>query len=260
MPTMTGFVLDCRVLGPLRVDRGGVEVPVAGQVVGRVLAALSTTAGVPMDDDVLAEVVWGDEQPVKVAHSLRVAVCRLRGKLGPDCVLRTPGGYALSIPAERVDHHRFVESVSTGLRCQQERDAAGAVRAFESALELWRGRPWPELGESELVTLARMRLEELRLVAVEELQAARLVTGDFGTALAALREAVADTPYRERRWELLATGLCSIGQPTRALAELRRVRRLLADDLGIDPGPALQALERRIHPAPTRHPPTWRWR
>jgi DNA-binding SARP family transcriptional activator len=260
MPTMTGSVLDCRVLGPLQVDCGGVEVPVAGHVAGRVLAALSTTAGVPMGDEVLAEVVWGDDLPAKVAHSLRVAVCRLRGKLGPDCVLRTPGGYAFSIPAERLDHHRFVELVSTGLRCQREQDARGAVRAFESALRLWRGRPWPELGEAELVTLARMRLEELRLVAVEELQAARLVTGDIGTALAALREAVADTPYRERRWELLATCLCASGQPTRALSELRRVRRLLADDLGIDPGPALQALERRIQPTSPRHPPTWRWR
>jgi DNA-binding SARP family transcriptional activator len=260
MPTMTRSALDCRVLGPLQVDVGGVAVPVAGQVAGRLLAALSTTGGAPLDDEVLAEVLWGDEQPVRVAHSLRVAVCRLRGKLGQDCVLRTPGGYALAIPAERVDQHRFVELVSTGLRCQQERDATGAVRAFESGLELWRGRPWPELGESDLVTLARMRLEELRLVAVEELQAARLVTGDFGTAVAALREAVVDTPYRERRWELLATALCAIGQPTRALAELRRVRHLLADNLGIDPGPALQALEHRIHPTSPRHPPTWRWR
>jgi DNA-binding SARP family transcriptional activator len=255
---VTGGVVECRVLGPLRVDRGGVEVSVAGQVAGRVLAALSTTTGVPMADGVLAEVVWGDELPGQVAHSLRVAVSRLRGKLGTDCVLRTSGGYAFSIPAERVDHHRFVESVGCGLRCQRVGDAAGAVRAFEEALGLWRGRPWPELGESEVVTLARMRLEELRLVAVEELQAARLVTGDFGTAIAALRGAVADTPYRERRWELLATGLCLIGQPARARTELHRVRHLLAEDLGIDPGPALRTLEHRIQP--TRHQPTWRWR
>jgi DNA-binding SARP family transcriptional activator len=261
---VTRGLVECRVLGPLRVDRGGVEVPVAGQVAGRVLAALSTAAGVPMADDVLAEVVWGDELPGQVAHSLRVAVSRLRGKLGTDCVLRTSGGYAISIPAERVDHHRFADSVGRGLRCQRDGDAAGAVRAFEGALGLWRGRPWPELGESsEVVTLARMRLEELRLVAVEELQAARLVTGDFGTAIAALRGAVAETPYRERRWELLATGLCLIGQPARARTELLRIRHLLAEDLGIDPGPALRSLEHRIPPTlhqPTRHQPTWRWR
>jgi DNA-binding SARP family transcriptional activator len=260
MPTMTRDVLECRVLGPLQVDNGGIAVPVAGQVAGRVLAALSTTAGTPMGDEVLAEAVWGDELPAQITHSLRVAVSRLRGKLGPDCVRRTPAGYALSIPAERVDHLRFVDSVSTGLRCQRRRDAAGAVRAYESALMLWRGRPWPELGDSDLVTRARLRLEELRLVAVEELQAARLDTGDFGTALVALRAAVAATPYRERRWELLATGLCMIGQPVGARTELRRIRDLLADDLGIDPGPALQALERRIRPAPTRHQPSWRWR
>ena len=82
----TWGVLECRVLGPLQVDRGGVEVSVAGQVAGRVLAALSTTAGVPMDDEVLAEVVWGDQLPGQIGHSLRVVVSRLRGKLGTDRV------------------------------------------------------------------------------------------------------------------------------------------------------------------------------
>lgn len=139
-------------------------------------------------------------------------------------------------------------------------DAVGAVASLESALELWRGTPWIDLEESPLILPARARLEELRQVAVEELQAARLMLGRAMEAVAALQQAVAESPYRERRWELLALGLCQAGLPERAIAELGRVRQLLADDVGLDPGPSLCALENQLHRRPRVSARSGRWR
>src|SRR5204863_8420552 len=94
-------------------------------------------------------------------------------------------------------------------------------------------------------TAARARLAELREVAVEERLAAHLDAGDAPTAVAELEPAVHDAPFRERRWALLVTGLYRCGRQRQALAVLLRVRQLLADELGIDPGPELPRLERR---------------
>jgi DNA-binding SARP family transcriptional activator len=81
---------------------------------------------------------------------------------------------------------------------------------------------------------------------LEELEAARLATGNAWPAAESLTQLVADSPYRERRWELLALALCQAGHPDRAAAELRRYRRLLAENYGLDPGPTLAALEQRV--------------
>ncbi|MFB6721525.1 BTAD domain-containing putative transcriptional regulator [Kribbella sp. NPDC056345] len=237
-------MLLCRDLGPLVVELDGLTVDVGGRVPHRLLAALACADGAPVPDDLLAEQVWGDNLPAAVPNSLRVVVSRLRAALGPAghrYIDRTPSGYALT--AGRTDHAAFTELVEQALAQQVSGERISTLLA---ALDLWRGEPWPELAESVSAAGGRSRLIEWQQLAVEELAAARLAIGSTTEAVTLLTEAVAEAPFRERRWELLALGLYRSGRQAQALAELRRVRALLIDELGIEPGPALRELERRM--------------
>ncbi|MBB6373918.1 putative ATPase/DNA-binding SARP family transcriptional activator [Pseudonocardia eucalypti] len=237
------------MLGPLQVEVDGEPASLGGPGQRRLLSALLAAGGQPMPDTSLAELVWGADAPPVINGALQVSVSRLRSALGPkarDRLARTALGYRFAVAAEQTDAGRFTQLVSEGDRLRSAGDPAGAVRAYREALPLWRGEPWSELGASTATEGPRAKLAELREVAVEELQAARLATGDTAGAVAALTEAVAASPYRERRWELLILGLYRAGRQGHALAELRRVRELLADELGVDPGPGLRELERRL--------------
>jgi predicted ATPase len=136
--------------------------------------------------------------------------------------------------------------VEDGRTLLADGDAASALRVLTEALTLWRGEPYADLPASPVVEAARGRLEELREVAVDERLAARLATGEAALAVSELGAAVQASPYRERRWALLILGLYRTGRQADALATLRRVRALLAEELGIDPGAELQELERRV--------------
>lgn len=239
----------CRILGPCAVEVGGIGIDLGGPVPRRVVSGLSIADGAPVDDRVLAEYVWAEDQPSNAVNALRVVVSRLRSALGAEArgiIERTHAGYRLALDSDQTDHGRFAELVDRGRALLADGMAAESAQAFRTALELWRGDPWTDLGHTVAAAGARARLSELRAVATEELQAARLACGDTSAAVADLTEAVAEMPYRERRWELLALGLYRSGRQGHALAELRRVRELLVDELGVDPGPALRDLERRM--------------
>jgi predicted ATPase/DNA-binding SARP family transcriptional activator len=241
--------LFCRVLGPVEVEIEGALVDLGGPTPRRLVAAMLSAEGASVSDAVLAQLTWDGSPPGDGFDSLRVLVSRLRSVLGPvgrGLVQRVGSGYRLAVAAESTDHGRFVRLVDDGARLLGDGAAAEAARAFESALLLWRGQPWVELGDALPAEGARVRLLEQREVAVEELQAARLELGDTAAAVAALSEAVIEKPYRERRWELLALGLYRAGRQGHALAELRRVRQLLGDELGTEPGLALREIERRM--------------
>lgn len=159
----------------------------------------------------------------------------------------------LSSPAPKMamysrcpDHGRLGALVSAGVNELRHGAAESDGQLLEAALQLWRGEPWQDLGDCVEISAARQRLTGLRDVAAEELQSARLACGDPMRAAAELREAVMQAPYRERRWELLALALYRSGRQGQALAELRRVRELLIEDLGVEPGAALRALEQRM--------------
>ncbi|MEC3954399.1 BTAD domain-containing putative transcriptional regulator [Nocardia sp. CDC153] len=236
-------MLVCRDLGPVEIEVDGVAREVGGAMPRRLLAALATGGGGAVEDSVLAELVWGVGLTDEVKNMMRVVVHRVRVAVGRAAVARTARGYAL---AARFDHEVFAERVEAGLGRLAAGDAAGAAEALEAALGLWRGEPFTELGDSLHVSGMRTRLTELRGVAFEELQAARLASGETARVIAAASEAVVETPFRERLWELLALGLYRGGRQAQALAELRRVRGLFIDELGVEPGPALRELERRM--------------
>ncbi|MFI1920411.1 BTAD domain-containing putative transcriptional regulator [Nocardia sp. NPDC020380] len=240
--------LSCRVLGPLEVAVDGSPVNVGGAISRRVMGALVAVNGRALSDDRLIEQVW-DEPPRAPLEALRVVVWRIRSVLGPagrDALHRTTGGYALAIPAEATDYGRFTAGVYAGLAGLAAGRYDQAVQDFGAALALWRGEPWSEFEEMGPLTSIRLELNELRDVAIEELQAARLARGELATTVAALHAAVDAAPYRERRWELLALGLYRSGRQVQALTELRRVRALLTTDIGVEPGPRLRAIEQRM--------------
>lgn len=224
----------------------GVQVEVGGALPRRLVAALAAAGGSAVSDDRLAEAMWESRPPPKVAAALQAYVSRLRAALGPeyrDRLSRTATGYRLV--TDDLDVRRFaalVESARTQLAAGQPE---GARRQLSDALGLWRGEPYQELPEDQ-VAADRGRLIELREVASEELVAARLEEGDPVGAVVQLEQLVREQPLRERRWALLVLGLYRSDRQGDALATLRQVRELLADQLGVDPGPELQSLEKQV--------------
>ncbi|GAA3337684.1 hypothetical protein GCM10020358_14890 [Amorphoplanes nipponensis] len=240
-------MLTCRVLGPTELGAGRGPVELGGPLPRRLVTALVAAAGRPVGGDALAQAVWGDEPPASPEVSLQAYVSRLRRALGPghrDALERVGDGYRLT--GAQTDAAAFEAEVARGRELLDAERPAEAVRVFDAALRLWRGEAFADLAGTAVVEAPRARLEELRQVAVEERLAARLAAGDAPGAVAELAPAVRAEPYRERRWELLILGLYRSARQAEALSALRQVRALLADDLGVDPGPALQSLERRL--------------
>ncbi|MFE5455655.1 BTAD domain-containing putative transcriptional regulator [Nocardia sp. NPDC056564] len=245
---MTNTVM-CRVLGPIEIEIGGVMIDLRAPRQRQLLAVLSFAAGSSVPNEVLAEHLWGHAALDQPGANVRVVVHRLRAALGPHSgrLLQLDRcGYRLLLTPEQTDRGQFTELVGAGMRALADGRAAEAVETLRGSLALWRGQPWGELGDSPELLGARTKLLELRELAIEELQAARLASGDTAAAVAALSEAVIQAPYRERRWELLIVALFRSGRQADALAELRKVRRLLMTEVGVEPGPALRDLERRL--------------
>jgi len=239
-------VILCRVLGPVAMEVDGVSCQLGGPRQRRALAALATGSGMAVDDSVLAQLVWGEELTGDVIDKIRVVVHRLRAALGPAgaaAIERAPGGYRL---ATSTDAELFAMGIDEGVQALAAGRAADAVELLTDALRLWRGEPWVELGDALQLSAIRARMIELRDTAFDHLQAARLTNGVLALVVAELTQAVVETPYRERRWELLSLALYRSGRQAQALAELRHVRRLFADELGVEPGPALRKLEQRM--------------
>ncbi|WP_433721428.1 BTAD domain-containing putative transcriptional regulator [Actinoplanes sp. CA-051413] len=240
-------MLSCRVLGPTELGAGRGVLDLGGPLPRRLVTALIAAGGRPVSGDALTAAVWGDDPPASPEVSLQAYVSRLRRALGAEhreALQRVGDGYRLT--GAETDVAAFEAGVARGRELLDEQRPAEAVRAFDAALRLWRGEAFADLDGAVEVEAARARLGELRLVAVEERLAARLAVGDAPGAVAELTPAVRAEPYRERRWELLILGLYRSARQAEALSALRRIRALLADDLGVDPGPALQSLERRL--------------
>ena len=236
------------ILGSLDVEDDHGPLPLRGPIPRRMLTALALAEGAAVADEEMVELVW-PEPPQDVVGALRVTATRIRNALGSrhrGLIERGPLGYRLAIASGQIDSQVFTEAVERAERMLAEGDAEAAARQFSDALTLWRGQPWDELGDHSQLLAPRTKLGELRDVAFEQLQAARLAYGDAPGAVVALSAAVVESPYRERSWELLALGLYRTGRQAQALGELRRLRELFDTELGVEPGPALRDLEQRI--------------
>ena len=230
------------ILGPLEVDERSARLGTRDRVV---LAALAMHPGEVLSPDRLADAVWGDEPPASWAKNLQGCVSRLRKLLGPDLIETAGQGYRLRVPADTVDADEFSRAPDAR-ELLTLHESERARYAATQALDLWRGRPLPELEGWEPGAAEAHRLEELRPELEELVVEASLAAGHHAEVLAQAAAMVEAAPLRERRWALLAQAQYLAGRQTEALRTLRRVRVVLARDLGLDPGPDLVALEQAI--------------
>ena len=233
-----------RVLGDLEVTIEDRQVDLGGAKPRALVGLLVAAEGRAVAIEQLIEEMWDGNPPGRVEASLQTYVARLRRALDPERTrLRThPGGYSLRQDGVEVDAVLFAREVEAA---RAQRDPRGAVRALTSALAHWRGDAYAGLGSASLRAEA-VRLSELRMAATEDMWHLRTDLGDHAEAVGALERLVTEHPLRERLWSLLARAQYLAARQGDALATLRRAREHLAEELGIDPGPALQALEQAI--------------
>ncbi|MET0735913.1 MAG: BTAD domain-containing putative transcriptional regulator [Microbacterium sp.] len=249
--------MTIRVLGTTTVDEGSLSPRDR-----TVLAALAVRPGRVLGLDELADASWaGGELPDTWPKQLQAAVSRLRRLLGRRSITTFPDGYALEAAAS-IDWRQFEQDLASARLHLDAGEPDRAVEAYRRALALWRGVPFGDLPEWPSARDAAARLEEQHRTAEEELQRAHLECGEHRSVVAAAEQLVRDAPFRESRWHLLALANYRSGRQAEALAALRSARRHLADELGIEPGADLVALEGAIlrqdpSLAPVRHaPPT----
>ncbi|MEU7745772.1 BTAD domain-containing putative transcriptional regulator [Nonomuraea sp. NPDC049158] len=236
------------VLGPVAAwDEAGGAVALKGPRHRAVLARLIVARRRVVPVSRLVEDLWIDPPPGAVG-AVRTFVAALRRALEPERppraaarLLVTEGpGYALRAEPDAVDAWRFEQAVAATLPPE------GVLTRLEEALGWWRGPAYAEFADEDWARAERSRLAELRLQAVERRAEARLALGLAAEAVPDLDAHVAEHPWREDAWRLLALALYRTGRQGDALAVLRRARTLLVEQLGVDPGPGLRRLETDI--------------
>jgi DNA-binding SARP family transcriptional activator len=240
--------MDFRILGRLEVRRDGVPIEVPGNRQRAVLAVLLLNANQVVSSERLLDAVWGEDLPSAGGTALRVRVSQLRRALAPDgdvIATRSPG-YVIHLGPDQLDVHRFERLVREGDRALAREDAPAAAATLEEALALWRGSALADFPYEVFAQGPIRRLEELRMSAREQLIGARLALGDHQRLLAELQELVSEHPLRERLWAHLMLALYRNGRQAEALEAYRRARQTLADEVGLEPGPELRALEHSI--------------
>jgi peptide/nickel transport system substrate-binding protein len=238
--------VEAAILGPLEVRIDGKVVPLGGPKQRALLAMLVLHANEVVSRDRLIDALWGERPPPSVDQSLDSYVSRLRRALGRDRLVRRSGGYVLSIgPGER-DLDRFETLVAEARAASARGEEGAAVGLLQRALDVWRGPAFADLLYEPFAGAEAERLEELRLGAVEALMEARLATGAGAELVPELERLVREYPLRERLLGQLMLALYRAGRQVEALDSLRAARRRLAGELGLEPGPQLRELERRI--------------
>ncbi|MCP3855939.1 MAG: tetratricopeptide repeat protein [Actinomycetia bacterium] len=233
------------LLGPLRVTADGDEITPAGQREQVALTALALAGVDGMSTDRLADELYRERDSVDPRNAVQAVVSRLRKALGDHAaVVETTGaGYRLDLAGVDIDLAE-VEDLMTAARGHD--DTGRARQLSEEAAAMWRARTFGDLEGGDLVDAERHRLDDIRATAVELGLQQRIAEGDHQGAVSELEAAVRDEPLRERRWELLMLALYRSGRQVDALRAFQRARTLLAERLGLDPGPALSLLEQQI--------------
>jgi DNA-binding SARP family transcriptional activator len=234
--------VEIRLLGPLEVRDGEKVVPLPRRQQRALLAALALRAGEVVSTDRLIADLWGESAPASATGSLQNTVSALRKLIGRDVLLTQTPGYRLAVGRDDVDSNRFERL----LREARDAEPLARARLLGEALELWRGPALADLEEEDFARLEASRLDELRLVAQEERIEAELRVGRHTAVVGELEQLVATHPLRERFRGQLMLALYRSGRQAEALEVYRATRLALADELGLDPSPELQELERRI--------------
>jgi len=231
-----------RILGPLEVVEGDRLLSLGGPRQRALLAILLLRVNEVVSSDRLADQLWGETPPPTAAKAIQVYVSKLRKQLGENRLVTRAPGYMLTADPSELDLGRFEQLVSKARRADPE----GAGALLREALALWRGAPLGDLEYEAFAQAEISRLEELRLAVLEERIDADLAAGRHREALGELEGLAAAHPLRERLAGQLMLALYRSGRQAEALDAYQSTRRLLVDEIGLEPNPALQRLEKAI--------------
>jgi DNA-binding SARP family transcriptional activator len=241
------------LLGMMRAWRHGREVTLGPPKRCAVLGLLARRINNRVSLDEIIDAVWGSDIPKSATNCVHTYVAGLRKSLEPgrswressEIIVSTGGGYALHIEHENVDVELFLRLNAQARRLNAEGRPEAALAAFDQALALWRGEAYANI-PGPFADVERTHLKELRLTAVEERAVAMLAVGRHTELAAVLSDLVTKEPLRERlRWLLMLT-LYRCGRQAHALSVYRETRRLLNEELGIEPGIDLRTLHEQI--------------
>ncbi|MEU4544725.1 FxSxx-COOH system tetratricopeptide repeat protein [Nonomuraea dietziae] len=239
--------VEIGILGTLEVLVDGAPAALGGHQRAAILAVLLLNRGDVLSADQLIDQIWAGRPPRSATNTLHAHVSRLRRTLGGNALLQSHGpGYRLVIDPELVDAHRFERLVTRGRDELAKQDWSEAVAVLDSALSLWRGPALADFSADPWAQFDAIRLEELRYAAEEGRTDAELALGRHAEVLPRLEQRVARHPLRERSAAQLITALYRCGRQGDALNVYDRVRKVLAEELGVDPAPTLQALHQAV--------------
>ena len=234
------------MLGPVQAIADGRPLRLGGPKQRALLAELLLHGGAVLTRDHLVDALWGEAPPGKATSSLQVYVHGLRQALGAERIETHGNGYRVHLAPGELDAERFERLVDDAARALAEGRPGDAEEDLTRALALWSGPPLADVADQPVAQAAAPRLEEIHLRALELRNDARLALGGHDAALPDLEALVSEHPYRERFREQQVLALYRAGRQKDALEAYRDARRVLVDELGVDPGPALQELERAI--------------
>ena len=238
--------MEFHILGPLEVVERGRVVPLGGSRQRALLALLLTRANEVVSADRLIDELW-PEPPQNAANALQYHVSQLRKSLGPDSIVTRAPGYVLEVGPNALDLLRFERLVADAERAAP----TAAAELLREALALWRGPALADVADEPFAQVEVPRLEELRVRALELRLEADLARGRHADVVGEIEVLVREHPLRERFRAALMRALYGAGRHAEALEAYRDARRTFVEELGIEPSPALQELERAM----LRHDP-----
>lgn len=239
-----GVTLPFRVLGPIEAETHARLAHLGGPKQRAVLGMLVARLGSVVTTDELVDGIWGEEPPIGVLSSLHTYVSNLRASIGHP-IERHGSGYRLAAERSEVDGCVFEDEVEAA-RSELVTSTASASQRLRRALALWRGRAYADVASFPGLSSEAVRLEELRLAAVESRIEADLALGRHAALVGELEALAAEHPLRESLRAKHMLALYRDGRQADALRAFRRTREYLREELGLDPSPELQELEIRI--------------
>ncbi|TCC25272.1 AfsR/SARP family transcriptional regulator [Kribbella speibonae] len=244
--------IDVRLLGTFGVFVDGAETRVSAPRLRDLLAVLALAGGDPVPIETIGERVWSDQPPDRLRPTVQTCISRLRTLLGAEIIRAHPEAYALALPRDRIDVLRFTDELDRAHRLPVPADERQATAA---ALDLWTGTPFSDLTADWFAKAALPGLVERYLAARERRIDLDIAGGVLEPLLVEVRDLTTQYPFREPLWARLIRLLDITGRHAEALACYADVRRLIADELGVDPGAELRTLYAELLVADTKPDP-----
>ncbi|WP_207838302.1 BTAD domain-containing putative transcriptional regulator [Williamsia soli] len=246
--------MEFRDLGPLLIESDGLSRPPGGGRLSTVLAVLLTNAGEAVSAAALISAIWGADPPARSAKVLESHIWRLRKVLEPErgpraaptVLVTDPLGYRLLVSDDKIDSKNFAIASQSVRDALAKGDIDSALALSDVALARWRGPYCDDVVDTGWLAPVRARLADLRLDLVETRAAALQEAGQPERAVNELAVVIDENPLRERLWLYRIVGLYQSGRQAAALDSFGHIRQMLADELGVDPGPELRQLHQQI--------------